>query len=224
MNTTPDRNSTLKTAGLGAALAFLATEAAAEVVYTDNSDVSYSCYSSVSASFNPITGATATGGYPQQAIGLMNFNCGGCSTSAGFYFGCSAGTLTSVGFLNAPVTAGTLIDASTGSWVDGTYYGSQVTNANFTGYGVNDHALVAYRFKTSADAGTYLYGWAEFSTGGYNPANVSLYSFAYEDAGAGILAGSTSAIPEPGATAAIFGLFAVCVIGFRRLRQRTVRA
>lgn len=226
MHTSLDRNSTMKTAGLGAALAFLATEAAAAVQYVDNPDVTYACYGNISASFNPITGASnSSGSTSQQAIGL---GLSGCFGPTVFQFGSIAGptpgTITSVGFLNTPVSAGTLIDGSTGSWVDGTTPNSQVTSANFSAYTNNAHALVAYRFKTDVDANLYLYGWAEFSANSQSLSTVGLYSFAYEDSGAGIVAGSTSAIPEPGVTAAIFGLAAVAIVGFRRLRQRAVRA
>lgn len=219
MNTPSDRNSHLKAVGgLGAALAFLATEASAEVHYVDNSDASYSCYGQISASFNPITGAsTSSGSTSQQAIGL---GLSGCYGPTYYQFGSSPGTITNVGFLNTPVSSGTLIDASTGSWIDGSTAGVNVTTANFSAYPGNAHAWVAYRFKTTADADTYLYGWAEFSATSSSMSSVGLYSFAYEDSGAGILAGATSSIPEPGTSAALFGLVAIALVGLRRLRTR----
>jgi len=204
--------------GLGAALAFLATEAAAAVQYVDNPDATLSspCGSYVSASFNPVTGATGTAfGSPNEAIGLLSY---GCATALSF--GSTPGTITSVGYINTPITADTLINGSTGTWTDGTSSGSNVTFIN----GVINHSLIAYRFKTTADADTYLYGWAEFSRTSFSPNSVTLFSYAYEDTGAGIVAGATSAIPEPGATAALFGLAALALVGFRRMRRCTGRA
>ena len=214
MNTPLDRNSPLIAAGgLCAALAFLATEAVAAIQYVDNPDrtMSSPCGSWVSASFNPVTGAsTANFSSPTEAIGMLSY---GCATALSF--GSPAGTITSVGFLNETVTADTLINGSTGAWIDGTSAGSNVTFIS----GEIEQSLIAYRFKTSEDAETYFYGWAEFSRTSYNPNSVTLHSFAYEDSGAGILAGATS-IPEPGATAALFGLIAVALVGFRRVRAR----
>jgi len=214
MNTSPDRNSTLKTAGLGAALAFLATEAGAAIVYNDVEDKTANgspCTAQVSASFDPISGETfACYGSAMYAIGLTN-----CAGNTTFSFGNNPGTITSISVVSAPVSAGSLIDSSL-AWTDFDSTG-QSTPADFTGYALNEPALVAYRFTT--DSETYLYGWAEFSTDYASSIQyVGLYAFAYEDSGAGILAGSTSSIPEPGVTAAIFGLVAVALIGFRRLR------
>ncbi|CAM2977204.1 hypothetical protein [Rariglobus hedericola] len=223
MNTSPDRNSSLKVAsGLGAALAFIATEASAAINYTavEGATASVPCYGGVYTSFNPITGATnAAQGYsPINAIALRA-SCGG---STQFIFGCTSGTITSVGFQSAPVTAGHVIDSS-GTWFDSDFssYGS-IANASFSGHAYTEHLLFAYRFKTTDDANTYLYGWTELSAGfqgstGY----VGLYAYAYESSGGAITAG---AIPEPGMSAAIFGLAAFALIGFRRIRQRTVRA
>lgn len=206
--------------GLCAALAFVATEAAAAIHYVDNPDVSFtSTGSSISASFNPIIGtAVANSSYPPAlAIGLNTSNCSS-GTSVQFFFGSTPGNLTSVGFIRLPVATNTLIDASTGSWTDSTTPGSQITGSH-NAFTVADHAWVAYRFKTSDDAGTYLYGWAEFSTGGF-PVSNTLYSFAYEDSGAGIRAGATS-IPEPGATVALSGLAAFAMVALRRTRRPT---
>lgn len=214
-----ERNSTLKLAsGLGAALAFLTTEAAAAIQYRNpNPDVGSisNSNSTVFAGFNPITGETSgsTGSDPDVAIALVNNAC-----SATLYFGCSPGTITSVGFLNTPLTANTVIDASTGSWVDSTNFGTTFESLGFENF---SNALFAYRFKTTADANTYLYGWAEFSRNSFSTSSATLHAYAFEDTGAGIAAG---AIPEPGATAAIFGLAALALIGFRRIRQRTILA
>jgi len=220
MKLSPERNSPLKLAsGLGAALAFLTTEAVAAIQYVDtNPDVGASnSLDPVFAGFNPITGETSgsLGFNPSVAIALVTNACTGS-----LYFGCSPGTITSVGFLNTPLTANTVINASTGSWVDSTSSGSTVTLLSVGNY---SNALFAYRFKTTADANTYLYGWAEFSSNSLSPTSATLHAYAYEDTGAGIAAGAT-AIPEPGATAAIFGLAALALIGFRRIRQRTSRA
>lgn len=222
MHTSPNRNSILKTVGLGAALAFLATEAAAEIHYVDNTDISASTSSSSTAivvSFNPITGATDA---RQSFAGFEAIGFGGCSSNNYFYFKPSGSTITSGGFLAQPVAEGTVINASAGSWTDYTSAGFGLTN--FTGYAPNASALVAYRFKTTADANTYLYGWFEVSRENTTSYSVALYSYAYEDSGTGIVAGATSSIPEPGMTAAIFGLVAVALIGFRRIRQRAVHA
>ena len=128
-----------------------------------------------------------------------------------------------MGFKAAPVTAGTLIDSS-GTWADSTFSLTSIGNADFSGYSFNQHALVAYRFKTTANASTYLYGWAEMSAGiQTGTAYVGLYGYAYESSGAGITARAT-AIPEPGVSAVIFGLAALAFIGVRRMRQRTVTA
>src|SRR6218665_313813 len=99
MNTSLDRTSTLKTAGLAAALAFLATEAAAAVVYTDISpDATASTFGPIWASFNPVSGATNTGSSQAHPISLLN-----CVGNYTLYFGCSGGNVSSMGFLAAPV-------------------------------------------------------------------------------------------------------------------------
>lgn len=69
--------------------------------------------------------------------------------------------------------------------------------------------------------GAINYGWVEFTTTGNTGFPATVNRFAYEDTGASLLAGQTTAVPEPGAVAAlgVFGLGAAGVRAWRRRRK-----
>lgn len=76
---------------------------------------------------------------------------------------------------------------------------------------------IGFRFTP---AGTTLYGWAEVTlTNGGNFGAFTLHSWAYDDTGAAITAGQTSAIPEPASIATGLGALAMGAAALRRKRR-----
>jgi MYXO-CTERM domain-containing protein len=68
--------------------------------------------------------------------------------------------------------------------------------------------------------GTYYYGWAQVTlTTGSEFGTFTINQWAYENTGAGILAGQTSAVPEPSAYAFGVGALALGAAGLRRRRR-----
>jgi hypothetical protein len=120
-----------------------------------------------------------------------------------------AGTLSansSSGFAIAgPFSAGTLIDGST-TFSNPTFGITLNPGTNYFGFSFTDSST--------------RYGWisSSFSTDGTN-STVTLNGWGYENTGAGILAGQTSAIPEPANVAAGLALLAGSAAMWHRRRQ-----
>lgn len=123
-------------------------------------------------------------------------------------------------------TSGTLIDPS--SSVKG--YGSSSNLASFDGsdayssgtWAAGGTGYLGFRFQDASS--DHYYGWMEVSVPSSSAAgeNAMIVQWAYEStAGLGILAGSTTSIPLPGAAAlAAFAAGASGLNGWRRARQR----
>jgi hypothetical protein len=69
--------------------------------------------------------------------------------------------------------------------------------------------------------GAPLYGWLSvMHIGGNGDGNGKVNSWAYDDSGAGITAGQTTAIPEPASAAAVAALLAGSAAVWKRRRQK----
>lgn len=62
------------------------------------------------------------------------------------------------------------------------------------------------------------YGWVQFTSNSSTEV-LSITRYAFNNAGGSINAGQTSAVPEPGITAFLFGAFALGLIGISRWKQ-----
>ena len=77
---------------------------------------------------------------------------------------------------------------------------------------------IGFQFKPS---GTMLYGWANVTlTDGGSFGTFVINEWAYDDTGASIQTGQTSAVPEPATYAAGLGLLALGAAGLRRWRKQ----
>jgi hypothetical protein len=77
---------------------------------------------------------------------------------------------------------------------------------------------IGFQFKPS---GTMLYGWANVTlTDGGSFGTFVINEWAYDDTGASIQTGATSAVPEPATYAAGLGLLALGAAGLRRWRKQ----
>ena len=77
---------------------------------------------------------------------------------------------------------------------------------------------IGFRFNPS---GTMLYGWANVTlTEGNQFGTFVINEWAYDDTGASIQTGATSAVPEPATYAAGLGLLALGAAGLRRWRKQ----
>ena len=94
-------------------------------------------------------------------------------------------------------------------------YASLANVANITS-GVSTY--IGFRFKPSS---TMLYGWANVTlTEGRRYGTFVINEWAYDDTGASIQTGQTSAVPEPATYALGLGALALGAAGLRRMRQR----
>jgi len=95
------------------------------------------------------------------------------------------------------------------------YNGSLGNVANITS-GVSTY--IGFRFNPS---GTELFGWANVTlTNGNGFGTFVINEWAYDDTGASIQTGQTSAVPEPATYALGLGALALGAAGLRRMRQR----
>ena len=95
------------------------------------------------------------------------------------------------------------------------YSGSLANVANITS-GVSTY--IGFRFNPS---GTELFGWANVTlTNGNGFGTFVINEWAYDDTGASIQTGQTSAVPEPATYAAGLGLLALGAAGLRRWRKQ----
>lgn len=79
---------------------------------------------------------------------------------------------------------------------------------------------LGFKFEQEGDT---LYGWALFNM--VDEYTGRLYGFAYDDTGAAIAAGATSAVPEPASAATIAGLLGgAAALAARRKRKASVMA
>lgn len=95
------------------------------------------------------------------------------------------------------------------------YNGSLANVANISS-GVSTY--IGFQFNPS---GTVLFGWANVTlTNGDGFGTFVINEWAYDDTGASIQTGQTSAVPEPATYALGLGALALGAAGLRRMRQR----
>lgn len=112
---------------------------------------------------------------------------------------------------------GTIATFNEGDPIDGS-----LTFDTYSYQGFNDGSPSYLGFKFTSGEDTY-YGWAKYTQNGYTDG--TLYGFAYDNTGAPIAVGAT-AVPEPGASAALAGLAAgsVAALAIRRRRKAAAAA
>ena len=85
-----------------------------------------------------------------------------------------------------------------------------------TGFVFGNTSYVGFQFNPSGSL--TLYGWAEVTFTTANQGSITVHRWAYDDSGAAIQVGATSAVPEPAAAATGLGLLALGAAGLRRSR------
>jgi hypothetical protein len=163
---------------------------------------------------NFVTGANAN-----ATVAGWDFNpyssSGAATGPLSFFTSAVAGhvnNVVGVGTIATALTAGTLIGPAS------TYATTGIVNTTGTAFQTTQNiAYVGIRFQNEANANLVTYGWALLSTSATNAGfPATLIGYAYEDSGAGILAG---AVPEP-STAALLGVMAAGAFGVRAWRKR----
>lgn len=160
--------------------------------------------------------ATTPGGAPGWDInpwGSSSFSLWGTTTTGGFIANLAGGTSATL-VDNLPL--GTAIDGASGySFVNG---GTESTGSS--AFLLNSSSNVAgFRFINEAAGNQTQYGWVRFSLAATATAQPRLIvEYAYENTGASILAGQTTAVPEP-STYAFLGMMATGAFAVRRWRK-----
>ncbi|MEJ0088527.1 MAG: PEP-CTERM sorting domain-containing protein [Limisphaerales bacterium] len=131
------------------------------------------------------------------------------------------------GFINnfAGGSSATLVDnLPLGTTIDGasgyTFGNNATETTGSTAFLLNSSSNVAgFRFINEAAGNQVQYGWVRFSLAGTAVAQPRLLvEYAYDNTGASILAGQTTAVPEP-STYAFLGLMATGAFAVRRWRK-----
>ena len=131
-------------------------------------------------------------------------------------------TSSAAGNTNQVVGSGSTVSALTaGTFISGAsvYATAGIVSTAGTAFRTTQNtAYVGIRFRNEA-TGALNFGWALLSTTGPTGNPATLISYAYDNTGAGIFAGQTSAVPEP-STYALFGVVAMGALGMRAWRSR----
>jgi len=113
---------------------------------------------------------------------------------------------------NASISNG----AGFSSYANSLFYNASLSYVASISSGVSTY--IGFQFNPS---GTVLFGWANVTlTNGDGFGTFVINEWAYDDTGASIQTGATSAVPEPATYAAGLGLLALGAAGLRRWRQR----
>ena len=125
------------------------------------------------------------------------------------------------------VTAGNnLLGLAAGQTIGSEGVGSQTVYKVFDNGSLENTASISSGVSTYIGfqfnpSGTVLFGWANVTlTEGGSYGTFVINEWAYDDTGASIQTGATSAVPEPATYAAGLGLLALGAAGLRRWRQR----
>lgn len=198
------------TAAAGAALAATATtapEAKADVVYSGPTSIS------IPATFAGLYINFVTGAYSGTASSVPGYDFDPYSSNGlAFYFPTgSGGVYDGTAFEN--LAPGTLIYSGS------TFQGSANSGASMVNYQVSGTELLGVEF-VNENTGATNYGWVSINTTAATGFPATITGYAYENTGAGIMAGQTSSVPEP-TTMATLGLGVLCLgaAGIRRWRK-----
>jgi len=204
-------------AALPLSVVLLASEASAQVVYTNPADLTTTAGGAV-IGFNPLN-QSASLGTNQGGIGdfTLSFQINDATkpqigTNSSHYF------VASVGDSLDRLALGTTIDASN---VGTSTLAIINRNAgNDAQWAAGSSGYFGFSIINGADT---FYGWAQLTYG--SDKSLTLHDFAYESTpGAAITAGATtSAIPEPSTYAAMAGLLAGSAVLLRRRQQRLAK-
>ncbi len=205
------------TAMAGAALAATAATptASANIIYSGPLNVAVP-QTSAGIYFNFLTGATSL---TSTGFAAYDFNPY-LGTGLSFFFSGTA-TTGNAGLQNASgvyqvLAPGALISAA------GTYgtAGGAAPMANYRAGETGGYLGVHFLNETT---GAVNYGWVQLTTSaGTSPTQgfpATVLGYAFDDTGAGILAGQIAAVPEP-ATVTLLGVMAAGAVGVRQWRRR----
>ena len=214
-------------AGIASALGLLASEAAAQVTlltpdpspFTDSGtgdDI-------VSLSFDPDSNAASTGTgenivlfarSANENITLLNFSG---NLEYVYHTENANGRDINLLSLNDSISVGDMM-AFSGSGCGPTVDLSGLTDG--------DSFFFAYGFRSSGSEDSYNYGWAELSfsyAGATNTLGINQWAY-NTTAGQGLLAGTTTAVPEPASVATALGFVAIAAAVWKRRRQHSAAA
>ena len=196
---------------VGAAAVFAAAPSAhADVIYTNLTATPLSITNSIDGVYlNVVTGVTGSSGAAGWDINPYNNNAGltfyGAATPSGIMATGTPGTTA----VASALAAGALISAA------GQFNQFQTVGTAFQGGGMN---YLGFRFQNEA-TGQQDYGWLLVSSTAGNGFPTSILGYAYENTGASIMAGQTTAVPEL-STYAMFGLAFAGAAGLSAWRRR----
>ena len=196
----------------GAAAVFAAAPSAhADVIYT-NLATPLSITNSIDGIYlNVVTGVSGSSGTTVTGwdINPYNNNAGltfyGAATPSGVMATGTPGT----GAVATALAAGTVISSA------GQFNQFQTLGTSFQGGGSN---YLGFRFQNEV-TGAQNYGWLLISSTATTGFPAAILGYAYENTGASIMAGQTTAVPEP-STYAMFGLAFACAAGLSAWRRR----
>lgn len=182
---------------------FVGGLAQAQIVYTDIVDIVFSNSPGGNVQIDLGTGGAQGSAILGTGPNTWDFRVNGISGPFQLFIerntGAALGEQTD---LLSPLALNTLINASS-TW----------SSANDSQIFVGSSTGNLFGVKFDAGSGTN-YGWIRIDVNG--DGSFTLTDFAYEQSGAGILAGATTAVPEPASTAAVCGLLAVSALLWHR--------
>jgi hypothetical protein len=96
--------------------------------------------------------------------------------------------------------------------------GENIANASYASGWLTRGSSGYFGFSINPSGSLPLYGWGELVRSATGNDTVTLTRYAYEDAGAAILTGAVTAVPEPGSYAVLGGTGLLVMAGIRRWR------
>ncbi len=199
---------------VGAAAVFAAAPSAhADVIYTNLTATPLSITNSIDGIYlNVVTGVSGASGAAVTGWDINPYNNGAGLT---FYGAASPSGVMATG---TPGTTAVATALAAGAVISsaGQFNQFQTVGTAFQGGGMS---YLGFRFQNEA-TGQQDYGWLLVSSTAGNGFPTSILGYAYENTGASIMAGqTTAAVPEP-STYAMFGLAFASFAGLSAWRRR----